>query len=168
MDQFGNVTAASSEDVSAPDVSTDLCDIRQVVEEFFGAFTSGPGLDARLDRLAVLMLPQAVVVRGGGGHPVVSSVEEFIAPRRLLLTSGQLIDFAEWPETSRIDVFGDLAHYFCVYAKRGRRDGITFEARGVKSVQLVRTPTGWRISALSWHDEEAARPVPALSELSHV
>jgi len=150
------------------DVSADLSAIRMVIEDFFGAFTSGTGLLARLDRLADLMLPQAVVVRGGGDTPVVSSVDEFIAPRRALLTNGQLLDFAEWPETSRIDVFGDLAHCFCVYAKKGRQDGVPFEARGVKSVQLVRMPTGWRISALAWHDEEAARPVPDLSELSHV
>ena len=35
-------------------------------------------------------------------------------------------------------------------------DGEPFTGRGAKSVQLVRTSDGWRISAVAWDDERDA------------
>ena len=33
------------------------------------------------------------------------------------------------------------------------QDGTPFTARGMKTLQLVRTSAGWRISAVAWDDE---------------
>jgi hypothetical protein len=32
-------------------------------------------------------------------------------------------------------------------------DGVPFTGRGHKTFQFVRTPGGWRISSVSWHDQ---------------
>jgi hypothetical protein len=50
-------------------------------------------------------------------------------------------------------VFGDIAAHFCTYAKAGTLDGNPFVGRGTKSLQLVRTRSGWKISAVAWDDE---------------
>ncbi|MBZ2408102.1 hypothetical protein HX747_10385 [Streptomyces sp. L06] len=34
----------------------------------------------------------------------------------------------------------------------GRRDGTWFEGGGRKTTQFVRTPEGWRMSAMAWTD----------------
>ncbi|MGO4603914.1 DUF4440 domain-containing protein [Terrabacter sp. 2YAF2] len=137
--------------------------IRSVVDAFFGAFVSGPGCAARMTELRELFVPRAVVVRTCGLEPSVMTVEEFIAPREALLTGESLTDFREWLVAGRTEVFGDIAHWFGSYAKAGLQDGVPFTGRGMKSIQLIRTAEGWRISAAAWDDERDGLTLPAAS-----
>jgi hypothetical protein len=145
---------------ASPSTATDLTEIEGVVQAFFAAFVSGSDSAIRLDGLRSLFLPGAVIVRTCGTEPVLSSVEEFIAPRAALLAGGTLLDFREWPLPGRTDLFGDIAHWFGTYAKAGEQDGTPFTGRGMKSLQLVRTREGWRISAAAWDDEREGVTIP--------
>jgi SnoaL-like domain len=147
---YGDVVVA--DESAAVGVADDRAAIAQVIRTFFAAFTSGAGCTARLDALAELFLPAAVIVRTGG-EPVVYGVESFIAPRRALLTGGTLVDFREWELSGHTEVFGDIAQHFCSYAKAGVQNGTPFTGRGMKTMQFIRTSAGWRISAAAWADE---------------
>jgi hypothetical protein len=127
--------------------------INGIVQTFFAAFASGPDCGARLDALRALFLPEAVIVRTCGSEPVRYGVDGFIAPRQALLAGGTLVDFREWELSGHTELFGDIAHYFGSYAKAGVQDGTPFTARGMKTLQFVRTSEGWRISAVAWDDE---------------
>lgn len=131
----------------------DHATIKEIVRTFFAAFTSGTDCADRLDGLRQIFLPAAVIVRTCGGTPVVYGVDDFIAPRAELLSSGTLTDFREWELAGRTDVFGDIAQHFCSYAKTGVQQGSSFTGRGMKTLQFVRTSAGWRISAAAWDDE---------------
>ncbi len=131
---------------------TDRAQLAEIVRTFFAAFTSGDDSASRLDALRELLLPEAIIVRGGDG-PAVYGVESFIAPRQELLSNGSLLDFREWEVSGRTELFGDIAQHFCRYAKSGVRDGVPFSAQGMKSLQFLRTAAGWRISAVAWDDE---------------
>lgn len=133
--------------------ATDLAEIEGIVRAFFAAFTSGPDSSARLDTLKSMFLPGALIIRTCGMEPAVYGVEEFIAPRAALLSDGRLVGFREWAVSGRTDLFGDIAHWFGSYAKAGVQDATPFTGRGMKSLQFVRTPEGWRISAAAWDDE---------------
>lgn len=133
--------------------AADRAAIADLLRTFFAAFTSGPDSVARLDALREAFLAQAVITRTCGGEPTVYGVDSFIAPRQELLSGGALLDFREWELSGRTEVFGDIAQHFCGYAKEGAQDGRSFTARGMKTVQFVRTPAGWRISAVAWDDE---------------
>jgi hypothetical protein len=151
-----------SDSPARPDEATDRAAIADLVTTFFDAFTSGPAATARLDALRAAFLPEAVVVRTCGGEPAVYDVDAFIRPRQALLSGGGLVDFREWQLEGRTEVFGDVAQHFCSYEKSGVQDGVPFTGRGMKTVQLVRMPDGWRISAVAWDDERegvAVRPV---------
>ena len=74
------------ERVRSREEAADRAEIDAVVATFFAAFTSGPDLDARLDALRAVLLPQALVVRTCGGEPLAYDVEAFLAPRRALLS----------------------------------------------------------------------------------
>ena len=134
-------------------VAADRAAIAGIVRTFFAAFTSGPDSAARLDALREAFLPEAVIVRTCGGEPAVYGVDSFIAPRQALLSGGTLVDFREWELSGHTEVFGDIAQHFCSYAKSGVQDGAPFTARGMKTLQFVRTSVGWRISAAAWDDE---------------
>lgn len=126
--------------------------IAELVGTFFAAFTSGPGADERLAALRAAFLPEAVIVRACG-DPAIYDVDGFLTPRAELLTGGRLTGFREWPLTGRTDAFGDVAQHVCSYAKEGVLDGEPFTGRGFKTLQFLRTPGGWRISAVAWDDE---------------
>jgi hypothetical protein len=106
-----------------------------------------------MDALRRAFLPQAVIVRTGGGEPAVYDVDGFIAPRQAILTDGTLEEFREWELSGHTEVFGDIAHHFCSYAKEGFQAGAPLSGRGMKTMQLVRTSAGWRISGVAWDDE---------------
>ena len=142
------------------DPTADRETIAEMVRSFFAAFTSGPDGVERLDALRALFLPQAVIVRTCGLEPVVYDVEGFIAPRAALLSGGTLADFHEWALDGHTEVFGDIAHHFCGYEKAWVQDGVPFTGRGMKTMQLVRTPAGWRISAVAWDDEREGVELP--------
>jgi hypothetical protein len=133
--------------------ATDRQAIAGIVRTFFAAFASGRDSADRLAALRAVLLPEAVITRTCGESPTVMGVEDFIAPRQRLLSDGTLVDFREWELSGHTDLFGDVAHHFCSYAKAGVQDGTPFRARGMKSLQFVRTSHGWRISALAWDDE---------------
>jgi hypothetical protein len=151
-DQSRSDTAASS-GRALSDVTADQKDIAEIVRTFFAAFTSGPDCGARLDELRDVFLPEAVIVRTGGGEPAVYTVDSFIAPRQALLVGGTLVDFREWDVNGTTHVFGDIAQHFGSYAKAGVQDATPFTTKGMKTLQFVRTADGWRISAAAWHDE---------------
>ncbi|QIG44323.1 nuclear transport factor 2 family protein [Nocardioides anomalus] len=133
----------------------DETQIAAAVRTFFDAFTSGPAPDVarRMVALREVLLPQALVVRTCGGEPTAYDVEGFIAPREALLTDGTLSEFREWEVEGRTEVYGDIAHHWCTYAKEGVQGGAPMSGRGAKTLQLVRTGAGWRISAAAWDDE---------------
>lgn len=139
--------------ISTEPLGADRAEIAGIVRTFFAAFTSAVDGTARLDALREVFLPEAVIVRTGGGEPTVYGVDSFIAPRQELLSGGTLTDFREWELSGRTEVFGDIAQHFCAYAKAGVQDGKPFTVQGMKTVQFVRTSAGWRISAAAWDDE---------------
>ena len=138
--------------MDTPDEQADVAEIEGLVRAFLAAFVSGPDAGRRLDALPALFVPGAVVVRTCGVLQV-DDVAGFVAPRRELLASGRLEDFREWHVEGRTDVFGDVAQHWCTYAKSWRENGSPRSGRGHKSVQLVRTTDGWRITAVAWDDE---------------
>jgi hypothetical protein len=131
----------------------DRADLEQIVKAFFSAFTSGEGTAERLDVLRQLFVAEAVIVRTCGGEPAIYTVEDFIAPRQTLLEGGTLVDFHEWPLTGQTQIWGDIAHWWGSYAKEGVQNGEPFTGRGMKTMQFIRTTSGWRISAAAWDDE---------------
>ena len=143
------------------DADLDRAAIADVVHTFFAAFTSGPDIVDRLEAMRDLFLPGAVIVRTCGLEPAVYDVDGFIAPRRELLTSGTVVDFSEWEVRGHTELFGDIAHHFCSYAKAWVQDGTRHTGAGMKTLQLVRTPPGWRISGAAWDDERPGLAVGA-------
>jgi hypothetical protein len=127
-------------------------DIDGMTAEFFGAFDNRGGKAPDVERLRRLMLPEGVVVVTRPRF-VVYTVDEFIEPRRELLTDGRLTEFSEWETAERTEITGDIASRFLEYRKSGSMNGEPYEGGGTKHIQFVRTPEGWRIAAAAWFDE---------------
>ncbi|WP_030761902.1 DUF4440 domain-containing protein [Streptomyces sp. NRRL F-2664] len=127
-------------------------EIDRVTAEFFGSFDNRGGRAADVDRIRRLALPGAVIVMTGPRFTAYT-VDEFVEPRRALLSGGRLVEFCEWETSERTDIAGDIASRFGAYRKSGILDGEPFEGGGTKTIQFVRTSDGWRIAAFSWYDD---------------
>ncbi|MEU9671315.1 DUF4440 domain-containing protein [Streptomyces bobili] len=126
-------------------------EIDVVTAEFFAAFDNRGGRAADVARIRRLVLPGGVIVKAGPEFTAYT-VEEFIEPRERLLADGRLVEFSEWETSERTEIAGDIASRFGEYRKSGILDGEPFEGGGTKTIQFVRTPQGWRISAFAWYD----------------
>lgn len=133
--------------------SSDVVEVRRLVDVFFAAFASAPDIDRRVEALRAVMLPGAIIVRACGQEPQAFDIDTFIAPRYELLTNGTLTDFSEAAQSGDVEVFGDIAQWFGRYAKSGTLNGAPYAGGGMKSMQFARTGDGWRISAVAWDDD---------------
>jgi len=143
---------------SAPGVVK--AELDRLSEAFFRAVSFEPGGKPPFDDIHALFVPMGLLIKNSTATPEISSPAEFIAPRRAAVESGELTQFLElelW-ETTR--VFGNVAHRFSAYAKSGVSKGTAFQARGMISTQFIRTPAGWRISAMAWDDERPGLTLP--------
>ncbi|MFG3280609.1 DUF4440 domain-containing protein [Streptomyces sp. NPDC048111] len=128
-------------------------EIDQLMRSFMSAFTNTGGARANLDLVREVFVPQGMIINNSGAEPVICDLDAFIAPRERILGDGTLTEFSEWEVEERTEVFGSVAQRFSQYAKSGIRDGEPFEGAGRKITQFVRTPSGWRMSAMAWDDE---------------
>lgn len=132
---------------TAPDALTPL------VTQFFSVFCNKNGKVVHLETLHDLFLPGAVIVKLLGDDLEVFSLDNFIKPRKLLLTDGTLQDFEEAEIRHQTQLASKVAQRLSLYKKSGRFQGQSFETFGIKIMQCVHTPSGWRFSAVAWQDE---------------
>ena len=143
-----------------PNPDPDHAAIDRLMGEFFSVFSNAGGARPNLGRLRELFLPAGLIIKHAGGEPEVYGLEAFIAPRERLLTDGTLTEFQEEEVEARTSVHGAIAQRLSLYRKSGILSGQPFRSRGMKTAQLVRTPAGWRISALAWDDQREGFQVP--------
>lgn len=136
--------------VDEPTVSEE---IEQLVVDFFRAVTFAPGEIPSYEAIRSVFIERGLLIKNSGPAPEISTVTEFIEPRRALVASGDLSRFLEREISNTTEVFGNVAHRFSIYEKSGVLKGRPFESRGKISTQFVRTPAGWRMSAMAWDDE---------------
>jgi hypothetical protein len=134
--------------------------IDRLTAAFFDLFSTKAGERVDLAALHTLCVPQAVIVKTVGPVPEIYDLAQFIAPRERLLNDGTLVDFSEQEVSERTEIFGNVAHRFCLYRKSGILSGQPFATQGMKSLQFIHTPAGWRLSAVAWDDERAGLTVP--------
>lgn len=138
----------------------DKSGIDRVTAAFYDAFTNRDGVAPNVDSLYDLFLPQAIVTKNTGTIPEVYDPAGFVEPRRALLTSGELLEFCEEEVFERTEILGNVAQRFSLYVKSWRAQDRTHEGRGVKTLQFVRTPEGWKIASLAWDDERDGLAIP--------
>ncbi|HWW07035.1 hypothetical protein [Collimonas sp.] len=134
-------------------------EIDALMQAFFSVFTNKNGVKPDLDAIHRMFLPQGLIIKCNGAEREIYTLQEFIEPRRQLLSGGRLIEFQEQEVSARTDIFGSIAQRYSIYKKSGILDGQAFQARGVKAMQLIRMD-GWKLVSLAWEDERDGLAIP--------
>lgn len=138
----------------------DKDNIDKLTALFFNSFTNKEGLKPNVSGLHQLFIPKGMIIKNTGSTPEIYNLEQFIEPREKLLNEGLLIDFKEEEISERTEIFGNIAHRFSLYQKSGVLSGVAFEAKGMKTIQFIKTQDGWKISAVAWDDERDGLFIP--------
>jgi len=135
-------------------------DLDGLIGAFLRAVSFAEGERPGYDDIPGLFVAGGLLTRAVSGAPEIMTVDGFIAPRRAAFDAGDLTSFEEYEIAQVTRAFGNVAHRFSSYGKRGVTRGMLFESVGMISTQFVRTPDGWRISAMAWDDERPGLRVP--------
>ncbi len=143
-----------------PDAGQTKAELDRLVDEFFRAVSFEAGTSPNYEDIRQLFIEEGLLVKNTAPSPEIATVGQFIRPRLASWRAGELTRFREIELREATQVFGNVAHRFSSYAKSGMLNGVAFAARGMISTQFVRTPRGWRISAMAWDDERPGLSIP--------
>lgn len=131
----------------------ELAHIDALTSAFFDMFSLEPEGSVDLNRIHELFIPEGLIVKAVAGAMAAYDLPGFVAPRVALLNGGSFSSFHEQEVSGDTMIFGNVAQRFSRYRKWGVQNGTPFEQFGTNTFQYVKTPEGWKISALAWDDE---------------
>jgi len=136
-------------------------ELDRLTQEFFRSVSFASGSSPDYEHIHTLFIEQGLLIKNVGPTPEISSVSQFIAPRRESVRVGDLTEFNEAELSETTEIFGNVAHRFSAYTKSGTLKGSSFNGRGMISTQFIHTPQGWRVSSMAWDDERPGLHLPA-------
>jgi len=139
----------------------DRAELGRLMERFLRAVSFAEGERPAYGELRRLFAEGAHLTKTSDAVPESATVDAFIAPRQASVDAGTLTWFEELEVAEITEIFGNVAHRFSTYEKRGSLNGDAIDARGAISTQFIRTPDGWRMSSMAWDDERAGLELPA-------
>ena len=135
-------------------------ELASLMSRFCEAVSFRPGEMPHYERLYEIFVLGGKLIRNNGDEPEITTVGGFVDPRQRMILSGELTYFEQFESGHLTEVYGNVAHRFSMYQKRGRMDGVDFVTRGIISTQFVYTPVGWRMSSMAWDDERPGLSIP--------
>jgi hypothetical protein len=135
-------------------------ELKALIDAFFRAVSFERGQVPAYAWIHDLFIDDGTLIRTGSASPEISSVDAFIAARQRLVDSGALTSFEEVETSAITEVFGNIAHRFSTYEKRGTIGGEQIEGRGAISTQFIHTLSEWKMSSMAWDDERQGLVIP--------
>jgi hypothetical protein len=136
-------------------------DLDELMDAFFRAVSFAQGERPHYDEIYRLFIENGLLIKNSMAVPEIANVAQFIEPRQAIIRSGELVSFREIELSEVTEIFGNVAQRFSAYAKSGITNGVSFAARGMIATQFIRTPAGWKMSAMAWDDERPGLTLPA-------
>jgi hypothetical protein len=139
----------------------DRAELGRLMQRFLRAVSFEEGERPAYGELLDLFVEGARLTKTSDAVPESATVEAFIGSRQASVDAGALTWFEEVEVGEITEIFGNVAHRFSTYEKRGTLNGVAIDTRGAISTQFIRTPDGWRMSSMAWDDERAGLELPA-------
>lgn len=74
--------------------------------------------------------------------------------------SGKIIAFKEKELHRETDKYGKILHVFSTYQTQLKTPEGNRSARGINSIQLMKTKGKWKVVSLIWYEEDEGHPLP--------
>lgn len=128
--------------------------ISSITHSFYSAFTNKYQGKPKMHLLSEHCIPRVLIIKIREGSADVMDLPSFMEPRINILTNGTLQDFEEKEIFEETKIVNGIAQRYSLYEKTGIINGLPFKTRGHKLFQFLRTRGLWKISSVTWEDEE--------------
>lgn len=130
----------------------DKVKIDRLIKGFFSAFTN-KGKKPNLKFLYETCIDEVVIIKNTKGICEKYNLENFIAPRKELLTNGTLTEFEEYEVGEKTIITRNIAQRLSQYQKEGILNNQRFSSKGTKMFQFVKIGNVWKVCCAIWDDE---------------
>ena len=134
-------------------VEQDKIAIDELTHRFFDLFTNISGKKPNVEDINNLFIKQGIIISNNTGEPIIYNLQEFIEPRKKMLSDGTLTDFKEHELSHKTEIFNHIAQRFCLYEKSGKLNGKPFKTKGMKSIQFIKIDNQWKMVSVVWCDK---------------
>ena len=132
----------------------DKLEIDNTTNVFFDIFTNINQKPPDWTIINNVCIPETIIIKKTDTTEVVYNLDNFIEPRRKILTDGTLTNFQEIEIKEETKIIGNMAQRFSKYQKSGYLNGTYFKECGNKFFQFIKTNNGWKINSLIWEDDK--------------
>lgn len=130
----------------------DKIKIDKLIKEFYSTF-SNKDKEPNLKLLYETCIDKAIIIKNTNGLSDIYNLENFIAPRKEILTNGALIEFEEFEIGEQTTITRNIAQRLSHYQKDGILNDQPFSMKGTKIFQVLKTRSVWKICCVIWDDE---------------
>ncbi|HEX4371823.1 MAG TPA: hypothetical protein VHZ50_00830 [Puia sp.] len=133
--------------------------IKKAVADAYQIISFKAGQTLNFDSIRTSFIPQAQLMDFRTDSLQVLSLDQFILFYKDFIKSAGIKSFYEKELFGKTDQFGKIAQRISTYASYINTMDTVGE-RGINSFQLVKTPSGWRVSSIIWDVERTSQPIP--------
>jgi RimJ/RimL family protein N-acetyltransferase len=127
--------------------------INKLVSHFFSVFNNCDQKVPAWQTLYDICIDKTVIIKKTGLTETVYNLDNFIEPRKKILSDGSLTNFKEAEIKEATNIIGHIAQRYSRYGKEGHLNGSYFKEYGHKFFQFIKTAEGWKINAMIWEDD---------------
>ena len=126
--------------------------IDEVITQVFEAicFTEDEG--PNMHRMTELFVKEGLLINYNEEEPLILPVEQFIKHFEQMAADGIIPSLEDKELRHETRVYDRVAHRFSFYEARFKANEAPF-ARGVNSIQLIKTEHGWKLTSMAWNDD---------------
>jgi len=145
-----------------PALAYDLGEIDKVVNKLYTNLTFKKGQSPMLAKLNDIFYGDGLLINNNSDDPKDFSLKEFSDVINGQYKSGKVQAFKENQLSSKVELFGKIAHclstYESGYILAGREEYIM--NRGINSIQLIKVNGKWLIVSVIWNKENEELKIP--------
>ena len=142
-----------------PEQSQDEAAIKKAVDDAYAVLYFKPGEKFDYEHIRTAFVPQAHFLDFRSDTLEYMSLNDIVKGFKTLVDSNHITSFYEEEIFGKTTQFGKIAQRISTYTTYiNTRDSAA--ERGVNSFQLVKTPTGWKVSSIIWDVERAGQAIP--------
>jgi hypothetical protein len=133
--------------------------IKKAVDDAYAAISFKNGAKPNYDSIKYAFIPQAQLIEFITDTAQILSIDNFVKAFKTYVDSSKIETFYETELYGRTDQYGNIAQRISSYKTYINSSDIVKE-RGVNSLQLIKTPQGWKVSSIIWNVEKPSLPIP--------
>ncbi len=134
--------------------------ITKAVHDTYASLTFKKGDTPNYDSIKTHFVPQAQLISCRSDTARVTTINQFVYLFRSFVEADTVYAYSEKEIFGKNEQFGKIAERISTYKAVANSKKKDIAETGVNSFQLIKTPTGWKVSSIIWDVEKKGLKVP--------